>query len=153
MLGQIETGKSVPTITVLWRVADALGVSVAQLISDPDVVLYTITRRESAENPSGKMQARSWALVNHGGSAGFLFQEIFLPPGEGQASTPQRSAGSASLVVASGGVQINIGNSDPVTLGEGDAITFSAGLKYKIANQGTQTATLYLVVSLPRNGG
>ena len=33
MLGQIETGKSVPTVSLLWKVADALGVPVTELIA------------------------------------------------------------------------------------------------------------------------
>ncbi|HML28970.1 MAG TPA: helix-turn-helix transcriptional regulator, partial [Hyphomicrobium sp.] len=35
MLGQIETGKSAPTINLLGRIAEALKVSVSGLISSP----------------------------------------------------------------------------------------------------------------------
>src|SRR4029079_15482034 len=35
MLSQIETGKSVPTISLLLKVAEALGVSLATLVSKP----------------------------------------------------------------------------------------------------------------------
>src|SRR3569833_388912 len=37
MLGQIETGKSAPTINLLGRIAEALNVSVSGLISSPGV--------------------------------------------------------------------------------------------------------------------
>ena len=36
MLGQIETGKSAPTINLLARIAEALNVSVPSLISHPE---------------------------------------------------------------------------------------------------------------------
>ena len=63
MLGQIETGKSVPTITLLWKVAAALGVQVAQLITDPDVPHFTVTRRADREKAaverSGSLHSRN----------------------------------------------------------------------------------------------
>lgn len=49
MLGQIETGKSVPTISLLWKVANALAVPFAHLLTAPDNHGTVVLRREQAK--------------------------------------------------------------------------------------------------------
>jgi transcriptional regulator with XRE-family HTH domain len=153
MLGQIETGKSVPTITVLWKVAAALGVPVAQLITDPDVSLFTVTRRSDGD---GAIVDERTVHIRHltrpEGQAGFSVHEIRVSPGQRESFTARREGGSATLIVGSGSLDVSIGDETPVSLGEGDAIHFSAGLKHSIANSGSEVATAYLVAGTSRKG-
>ncbi len=150
MLGQIETGKSVPTITVLWKVAAALGVPVAQLISDPEVSLYTVQRRKDANAETATSETRSIGPANT--DAAYTIDEIHLSPGNRDVHLPRREGGSASLVVAEGAIEIVIGDEPPLVLEQGDAIHFSAGLKHTLANPGGKTAILYRVVGSNRKG-
>ena len=109
MLGQIETGKSVPTITVLWKIADALGVPVAQLISDPEAPPFTITRSSEARtitSSSGRYESRSIAASDD--SAGVTFEEIRIAPGHSEVIAERRGSARASLVVASGSIDVAI---------------------------------------------
>jgi transcriptional regulator with XRE-family HTH domain len=153
MLGQIETGKSVPTITVLWKVAAALGVPVAQLITDPGISLFTVTRRSESDgaNVDGKaVHIRN--LARPQGHAGFSVDEIRVPAGQKEIFAARRDGGSATLIVASGTLDVSIGDEPTVTLGEGDAIQFPAGLKHAFANNGAGVATAYLVAGTSRKG-
>lgn len=151
MLGQIETGKSVPTITVLWKVAAAIGVPVAKLVTDPDVPLYKVTRRADREK-ADTGAIRRLSLTDADGQAGYSFEEIFLAAGHREVCEPRRDGVSASFVVASGAMEITIGDEPPIALDEGDAISFSANLQHAIANNGARLAILYLVIGSFRKG-
>lgn len=154
MLGQIETGKSVPTITVLWKVAAALGVPVARLITDPEASLYTVTRRSDGDGASvdGKaVHIRN--LARPEGHVGYSVDEIRVPLGQIESFAARRDGGPATLIVASGTLEVSIGDEPPVTLGEGDSIQFLAGLKHTFANNSSDVAIAYLVAGTSRKGG
>ncbi|HMA92786.1 MAG TPA: helix-turn-helix transcriptional regulator, partial [Polyangiaceae bacterium] len=48
MLGQIELNRSVPTITVLWRIAKALDIPFSSLIREPEQKGPAVLRRAAA---------------------------------------------------------------------------------------------------------
>ena len=153
MLGQIETGKSVPTITVLWKIADALGVPVAQLISDPEEPQFIIARRSEARtvtSSSGRYESRPIAATDD--PAGVTFEEIRIAPGHSEAIAEKLGSARASLVVASGTIDFAIGDEAPVALGPGDTIFYSIALRHVLSNAGSKDAVLYLVVTPLRNG-
>lgn len=150
MLGQIETGKSVPTITVLWKVATALGVPVGQLIADPEVALFTVHRRSDVDRSTHSVQTRQLACPD--GPSGYSVEEFRFPSGQGKSFTGRREGGSMSLIVASGSIEISIETEPPVKLGEGDAIQFSAGLNHSVVNSGAGLAIVYYVFGALRKG-
>ena len=151
MLGQIETGKSVPTITVLWKVAAALGVPVAQLITDPEASLYTVTRRSNSDGASVDGKAVHIRNLAHPeGRGGVFIDEISVPLGQMESFAARRDGGPATLIVASGTLEVSIGDEPPVPLGEGDSIQFLAGLKHTLANNSSGLATAYLVAGTSR---
>ncbi len=153
MLGQIETGKSVPTITVLWKVAAALGVPVAHLLTDPEAALFTVTRRSEGDGAAVDGHAvHIRRLARPEGRAGFIVDEIRIPPGLRESFAARREGGSTTLIVASGTLDVSIGDEPPVTLGAGDVIQFSAGLKHAFANSSGKTATAYFVAGSSRKG-
>lgn len=153
MLGQIETGKSVPTITVLWKVAAALGVPVAQFISDPDEAPYTVTRRLAASTDDGRDgPAVRRTIGPSSGQAGCVLEELRIAKGHTGTYPARREGGPMTAVVASGAVEVVVGDEPPLALSEGDAVHFGATLKYSISNTGGCTAILYLAAGFARNG-
>ena len=153
MLGQIETGKSVPTITVLWKIADALGVPMAQLIADPDAPHFQVLRK--AESPavsdsSGRFETRSLAPQDDPSES--TFSEIRIAPGHQEQLSARRWPARLSLVVARGTVEVSIAQQPAVRLTEGDAIFFSASLPHMIANCTDEESILYLLAAPQRNG-
>lgn len=153
MLGQIETGKSVPTITVLWKIGDALGVPVAQLISDLDAPQFVIARRSEARtvtSSSGRYETRPIAASDD--LAGVVFDEIRISPGHSEVIAEKRGSARASLVVASGSIEVAFGDEAPTVLGEGDTIFYSTAVRHVLSNTGDGDAILYLVVTPQRNG-
>lgn len=153
MLGQIETGKSIPTITVLWKVAEALRVPVAQLISDPEEPPYIITRGSEARTTtacSGRYETR--LIADSDDPPGVTFEQIRIAPGHSEVIAERRGPARASLVVAEGSIEIAFGDEAPAALGKGDAIFYSVAVRHMLSNSGDNDAVLYLVVTPQRNG-
>lgn len=153
MLGQIETGKSVPTITVLWKIADALGVSVTQLIGDPEAPRVQVLRKgegPSVATSAGRFETRALAPVDD--PSELTFSELRIAAGHNEHVAARRWPARLTLVVARGAVEITVAQSEPVVLTEGDAIVFSAAVAHAITNSGQDESILYLVLSPQRNG-
>lgn len=147
MLGQIETAKSVPTVSLLWRVADALGVPVATLVAtehEPIAVVLSRARASVLVASDGRFSSRSLLPGNSPRATGFFELQIAAGHREEFASNP---AGTRhNLVVAQGALTVAIGNEAPIGLEEGDAVAFEASRGYLIENTLSIGATAYLVV-------
>lgn len=151
MLGQIETAKSVPTVSLLWRVADALGVPVATLVATESEPAFVVLHRDSASvliASEGRYSSRSLSPGNRLRSTGFF--ELRFAPGHREAFPAAPSGTRLNLVVAQGRLAIAVGGEGALlTLEEGDAILFEASSTYAIENTAAVQTTAYLVVSAP----
>jgi transcriptional regulator with XRE-family HTH domain len=150
MLGQIETAKSVPTVSLLWRVADALGVPVATLVAterEPTVVIIRRDRSSVLVASEGRYASRSLSPGNRPRATGFF--EITFAPDHREEFPPSEIGTRHNLVVAKGRLAVAVGSEAPVTLEEGDSIAFEASRPYVIENTGSSQASGYLVVTGP----
>ncbi|HRN87811.1 XRE family transcriptional regulator [Hyphomicrobium sp.] len=150
MLGQIETAKSVPTVSLLWRVADALGVPVATLVASESEPLAVVLSRSGASllvGSEGRYASRS--LLPHGRAASTGFFELHIAASHREACPAAPIGTRHSLVVAHGSLSVAIGDETPIALGEGDAIAFEGGTPYAVENPAASEAIAYLVVVSP----
>ncbi|MBN8911551.1 MAG: helix-turn-helix transcriptional regulator [Rhizobiales bacterium] len=148
MLGQIETAKSVPTVSLLWRVADALGVPVATLVAtgrEPNVVVLQRERASVLVASEGRYASRSLSPVNRPRSTGFF--ELTFAAGHREEFPAAEIGINHNLVVAHGRLTVAVGTDEPLTLDEGDAVLFAAASPYAIENTTAFPATAYLVVT------
>jgi transcriptional regulator with XRE-family HTH domain len=150
MLGQIELGKSVPTIAVLWRIATALDVSIGSLAEPGGNRPATILRRADARvisSPDGGF--RAWILSSPDGPRGVDFQEISLAPRHTEKHGPRVAGTRYHLMVVEGTLDISLGSGQPHSLCTGDVIFFHGDLPHQYANPGTAEARAYVVVLSP----
>ncbi|MCG6203431.1 XRE family transcriptional regulator [Rhodopseudomonas sp. HC1] len=148
MLGQIETGKSTPTIGLLWKVATALGVPFANLIATEDAHHPQVFRRKSAKLLSSNQgQFTSRALFPYDGERQVEFYELRLAPLHREEAEAHAPGTRENLVVSKGAVEITAGTERPVILTEGDAILFEADVAHSYRNLGTDEAVLFLVMT------
>ncbi|WP_420133379.1 helix-turn-helix domain-containing protein [Rhodopseudomonas sp.] len=148
MLGQIETGKSVPTIGTLWKVASALGVPFARLIATEGGHRAQVLRRTEAKLlTSNQRQFTSRALFPFDGERQVEFYELRLAPLHREDAEPHAAGTRENLVVAKGAVEISSGSERPVVLSAGDAILFEADVPHSYRNLGVDEAVLYLVMT------
>jgi transcriptional regulator with XRE-family HTH domain len=148
MLGQVETGKSVPTISVLWKIAGALEVPFAHLLQADAPRGPAILRSSEAKLlTSSQGQFTSRALFPFEGSRTVEFYELRIAPLHREAAEAHAPGTRENLFVAKGVVEITVGGDKPMTLAEGDAALFEADAPHAYRNLVTNEAVLYLVMT------
>jgi transcriptional regulator with XRE-family HTH domain len=148
MLGQIETGKSMPTIGVLWKIATALDVPFAQLLSEQDGRGTFVLRRSEAAliaSEQGAFQSRILSPLDSGGRVEFY--EIRLAPSHKHHSDAHAMGTRENLVVTSGIVEVALGTAYTVQLSKGDEISFEADLPHTYENLSDIEAVFLLVMT------
>lgn len=153
MLGQIETGRSVPTIGLLSKIAEALDVSIPSLLTSQDSVATQVLRSDKTRAviaSDGRFVAR--ALFPYGGEQRVEFYEVTLAPGHRELDEPHAPGTRENLVVVEGSVDVQVGREKPVGLQAGDALLFAADQPHGYRNTGNEPARLYLVLIHASNG-
>lgn len=155
MLSSVERGTKAPTVVVLARIADGLGVDLANLVGDSEprrVVLRRADEHDRVAEPGGW-----WRTIVSPVVPGVNFEWIrtTLPAGCDAGTFPAYAAGSHEYVlVESGTVRIRV-DDRPLDLAEGDALYFAADVPHGYANVSARPTT-YLVAALimrPRTPG
>lgn len=148
MLGQIETGKSVPTIGLLWKIATALGVPFANLIATESSRGTVVLRRANAKllsSSEGRFTSR--ALFPFNCERRVEFYELRIAPLHRENAEAHATGTRENLVVVRGTVEIAFGSERPVILTEGDAVLFEADVPHSYRNLGTEEAIAFLVMT------
>lgn len=153
MLGQIETGKSVPTVTLAWKIAQALAVPVAALIEAPRAPRALLMPKAGARHivsGGGGFSLRELTSSEIPLNAGF--SELTIGPGVTGRIAAAAPGTRASLVVAAGSLEVTVDGGAAILLGAGDAILFEAGEAQLLFNPGLDATVAYLVTAPARNG-
>jgi transcriptional regulator with XRE-family HTH domain len=148
MLSQIETGKSAPTISLLWKIATALGVPFATLLDSQRVRGTAVLRRDAAKilgSSDGKFTSR--ALFPFDGERKVEFYELRLAPKHVENAEAHAAGTVENIVVVEGSVEIKPGREPAVKLNAGDAILFEADVAHSYRNLADGEAVLYLVMT------
>ncbi len=148
MLGQIENGKSTPTIALLWKVATALGVPFATLITARDGAGTVVLRKEREKlltSSDGKFSSR--ALFPFDAERNIEFYELRIAAYHTEQAEAHASGTHENLILNKGAVEIAVGRELPVRLREGDAIFFEADVPHAYRNLAAEETVLYLVMT------
>lgn len=148
MLSQIETGKSQPTLNLLWKIATALGIPFASLLDSQKVRGTEILRLEDAKvlgSSDGKFTSR--ALFPFDAERKVEFYELRLAPNHHEHAEAHAPGTVENIVVVRGAVEIKPGRETAIALNEGDAILFEADVPHSYRNLGDHEAVLYLVMT------
>jgi transcriptional regulator with XRE-family HTH domain len=150
MLSQIELGRSVPSITVLSRIAVAFDVPVSTFLApQADVRVHVLRHNETQElrSPDGKYGSR--ALFPFVGERRTEFFELRLEPDCVQESAAHATGTTENLVVSQGNMVVEVAGAQS-ELTAGDSIYFVADVPHSYRNSGTASALAYLVMSYPQ---
>lgn len=147
MLGQIELGHSTPTINVVWKIARALDVSFATLITEHAATSTAIVLRDRAKlltSHDGSFTSR--ALFPFDEPRNVEFYELHLAPNSVEEADPHPVGTTENLVVTSGELELTVGKVRH-RLQTGDAIFFEADVPHAYRNPSSTPLTMYLVMS------
>lgn len=147
MLAQIESGRSVPSIKVLSKIAQGLKVSVAAFLDDRAFDgVAVLPARDSKRLVSGDGAFVSRALFPFDVSRQVEFYELRLKGLATEHSTGHAPGTQENLVVAQGVLEISV-NEERFLLGTGDAILFYADQPHSYRNPADSEAVAYLVTT------
>lgn len=152
LLGQIELGRTVPSIGVTWRIAQALGVPFSALLSTAHAGAMQVLHRDTAKvlhSADGRFVSR--ALFPFGEPHSAEFYELTLAPHGREDADAHRPGTRENLVVTRGRLQLKVGN-DSVVLEAGDAVLFKADVAHSYVNGGSEPCVIYLVMTYDEYG-
>lgn len=148
MLSQIEREKANPTIAVAWRLANALGVSIAELLSTESKEIETIRILEAHETPTLPGAHAGYVLRILGPmelAGNFEWYELTLAPGGALVSNPHDPGTFEHLTLLHGAVEVEVGG-DTRKLKAGATARYQADQSHAIRNNGKIEAKALMVV-------
>lgn len=147
MLSQIEQARSAPSINVLWKIARALDVPFAALISKrTDAQLQVVRKSEMKILSSQKGNFQSKALFPLDIARRVEFYELLLKAGCIERAVPHPAGTAENIAVEQGELEIEI-SGQKTLLKEGDSIYFVADVPHVYRNVGSKDCRAYLVMT------
>ncbi|MEU3529928.1 XRE family transcriptional regulator [Streptomyces sp. NPDC038707] len=145
MLSSVERGRKAPTVLVLARIAEGLGVTAACLLTEPEPVLVRrAADQDVVEEPGGW-----WRTILSPVVPGVNFEWIrsVLPPHCDAGEYPAYASGSHEYVFVEGGtLRLTVGEAVTELL-VGDSAYFPADAVHGYSNPG-ETPCVYYVAAL-----
>ena len=152
MLSQIERGQANPTVGVTFRIARALGISLAELLEAPGTTtsITVIRAQDRAYHYRSDRDCTIRTLSPLNLEKDVEFYEVELAE-EGELRSAAHFRGTRKfLTVQKGKVRVESG-ADTEELAKGDSVSYRADLPHAIINVGNGPALL-LLVDIYRNG-
>jgi len=151
MLSQIERNQANPTVAVVWRLANALGVAVGDLLGDgrpaqPAIVTVPAHATPSLKSPDGKCELRILGPIELAGQ--FEWYELTVQPGGSLESEPHEPGSREHLSVLSGTLEVSAG-AERSRLKPGETARYAVDVTHAIHNPGKSVATALLIVLHP----
>lgn len=147
MVSEAERGAKTPSIAVLIALAEALGISLSQLVADEasrgPIELVARADHRVLVDPSGVRREHLGPTV---AGSHLEFIRFVLPPGSDTGQLGAHQAGSIEHAhVASGTVEIRVAG-ERRRAQTGDSVVFPADQPHGYANAGPGEASVYVVV-------
>lgn len=148
MLSQIERDQANPTIAVAWRLANALGVSIGELLAAEAQPGETIRVLEAHELPTLPGDHAGYVLRILGPmelAGKFEWYELTLAPNGVLASNPHDPGVTEHLTLLQGAMELEV-DSEKKKLKSGTTARYPADRNHAIRNLGKSEAKALLVV-------
>jgi transcriptional regulator with XRE-family HTH domain len=154
LLGQIELGKTAPSVSVVWKIARVFDVPFSALLATAEPAQASVVlRRADAKrlvSPDGRFSSR--ALYIPGARTHVEFYELFLAAQSREDAQPHRAGTRENLIVARGRLDLDVADKH-FELATGDAIVFAADVPHAYVNPSNDECWLYLVMTYTNRAG
>ncbi len=145
---RIEAGAERPTIGILWRIANALGVRFGSLVATKERRGLLVIRKSEAKaigSRDGGFMSRP--LFPYDCQRPVEFYQVVIGPNHIERAEAHAPGTKENIVIAKGAIEIVVGREPAVQLDEGDATDFLADVPHSYRNLGVVPAVFYLVMS------
>lgn len=154
MLSQIERGTANPTLGVAFRIAQAFGISLGDLVdapaSRPKIDVVRITDGSSLFRDDKDCRIRTLSPLHL--EKDVEFYDLLLKPGGTLDSSPHFQGTREFLTVESGAVSLESGD-ESTELATGDSAHYPADVPHRIVNRAEGESSAFLVVIYDRTQG
>jgi transcriptional regulator with XRE-family HTH domain len=149
-LSQIESARTNPTLSVLWKIASGLEIPFQELLETPGEESARILRAGDMvvlRSADGRMESR---LLSPSGASGAVeTYELRLAPKGVHRSEPHRKGTTETLIVLKGAVRITVRDAE-YELATGDSAFFQADVPHSYENRSSHEARVINVISYER---
>jgi transcriptional regulator with XRE-family HTH domain len=146
-LGQIELGRTVPSVATLWRIARAFEVPFSSLLARPvarTTTLLRLARAKRIVSADGRFSSRALFPPRERGKVEIY--ELWLSP-HGREDAEAHAPGTReNLVVTAGRLVLDVGD-ETFELAKGDAIEFFADVPHAYINPASEECWMHLVMT------
>jgi transcriptional regulator with XRE-family HTH domain len=147
-LSQIETGRTNPTLGVLWKIAAGLGVPFAELLGEAQPQVSLLRRKDVPVLRSTDKRFESRPLMPSAGGNQVEVYDLRLAARSHHASEAHGAGTRELVVVIAGALRLRAG--DRVEdLEPGDAMLFNAGVPHDYENPGDAEAHYHDIIMYP----
>jgi len=152
MLSEIERGTANPTVAVAHRIAQALGMSLGELIESPSAAprVDVIRADDRTYHYRSDRYCRIRTLSPLHLEKSVEYYEVVLRPGGALRSAPHFEGARELLTVRQGSVRVRSGG-DSEELRAGDSAHYPADQPHAIVNTRNRDAVVFLVVTYARD--
>ena len=146
MLSQVERGSANPTLSVAFRIAQAFGISLADLVdgatAEQGMDVIRKTEEQFVFRDDDNCKIRTLSPLNL--EKDVEFYEVTLHP-QGRLESAAHFQGTREfLTVQSGSIEVQSGEVS-VVLKKGDSVQYAADVDHSINNIGKRDAVIFLV--------
>lgn len=148
MLSQIEQGKSTPTISVLWKIANGLNVPFSDLIKEKTAEDIHVLGYENTKILYSNSKVFSSRALFPFTERKTEFYELILKPGGIEVADPHRMGTTENIVIVSGKLRLRV-KDRVIELNPKDSVFFRADVPHEYSNPTDQETLMYLVMNYP----
>ncbi len=148
MLGQIERGQSIPTVTTLWKIATGLKTPLSFFLEEQQAE-YTIVGPDRANvilGDGGKM--RAYPLFTYDPVRSVETFYIEFDPGCRHSSSKHNDGVEEHIFVLCGALRLVLGDKT-INVGERQAVRFRADLPHAYQNMSESACAVYNTIFYP----
>ena len=145
MLGQIERGLSVPTITTLWKIATGLKIPLSSFLDSPKST-YQIANKDDKtiiEEENGAMRAYLLFPYDPIRSVEVFFIEF--DEGCCHHSDCHNEGVEEYILIVSGSITMTL-NDETITITEGQSLRFNANIPHCYHNNTQEKCSIYNII-------
>lgn len=148
-LSQIETQRTNPSLSVLWKVAVGLGIPFSELLGVGRTAVSVLRRGEAQllRSADGRMESRP--LAPAGTSSLVEVYELKLAARSVHVAEPHAPSTHEIVVVLSGALRMRVGT-DTHDLAAGDSVSFRADQDHAYENPGATEARYHDIIIYDR---
>ena len=145
MLRQIEIGRSTPTVSVLWKIANGLRLPFSSLLARPQREAEVADFTAAPAVKSGRKGYRLYPMVGFRPDRPLEIYYVEIEEGVVFDGEPHQGKARETVFVISGSLELTLGDRSSVAQ-EGQFIQFLAGEAHRYRNPGRKMARLVMSI-------